>query len=233
MKRKVSIAIFGLLSFVASNVTAATIVQYLFDDGVYNIDPAVDKPFLNPGVSVSDPNIGAISAWTDTDGTLTSLAGFSLDNRGKAVAARDWHDGNSFSFSFTVAGGYALNLDGFSFNEQASNGGQGLGPTAWSMFINGAEVANGAGFRGNPGALRSGPLSLTGLTGTVSLRIFATGSEDNNPNDAVDTAPNATWRIDNFTLTGATTAVPLPASLPLLLAAIGGIGAVARRRREK
>ena len=114
-----------------------------------------------------------------------------------------------------------LSLTNFSGWEQGSTGPNGSGPTAWDVFVNDTSVASGSGFAGNPGADHAGSLNLSDLTGTVNVRIFAKGAS----NDAT-----ATWRIDNFIREGSVALVPLPASLPMLVAALGLLG-VARRRR--
>ena len=42
----------------------------------------------------------------------------------------------------------------------------------------------------------------------------------------------ASLQIDNFTINSVTSAVPLPAALPLMIAGIAGLGAMTRRRRK-
>ncbi len=189
---------------------AATIVSYTFDDG--------GATFINAPDAVA-PNILA-SPWSDADGTLTNLNG--LPTPGRAVAARSWHDGNNFELTLSVAPGFALDLTGYAFDEQGSNGGQGLGPTAWSMFINSNLVASGSANRGSPGGSHAGALLLSGLTGSVVIQLFATGSESSValPDD---NAANATWRIDDFVLQGSVAAVPLPPAVLLLGSAAAGL----------
>ena len=190
-------------------------VSYTFDDG--------GATFVNAPNTI-DPFLSG-SAWSDADGTLTSLNG--VPTPGVAVAARSWHDGNNFAFTLTVAEGYRLDLDGYAFNEQASNGGQGLGPTTWTMVINGLEVGAGAANRGNPGGSHAGTLGLNGLTGAILFEIFAFGAEETSP--GAGNAANASWRIDNFTLSGSVSAVPLPAAAVLFGSALCGLGAWRRR----
>lgn len=210
------------LGTAASGAAADTpvTIKYLFNDA------ASVGTFLNPGLDpglVLPVELGGFSAWSDADSTLTILNGQSGTD--KAVAARSWHDGNSFLFSFEVAAGSKFAIDQISFWQQGSNGAQGNGPSSWTMAINGQQVGSGAATRGNPG----GELTLTSglpsdLTGTVAFSIFATGATD-----GTGTASNATWRIDNFTITGNVAPVPLPAAAWLLGSALVGLAGLRRR----
>lgn len=196
---------------------AASVVLYTFDDGVGG--------FVNAAESVA-ANLAA-GPWSDADGTLTDLRGVSGD--GRAVAARSWHDINNFAFTLNVAPGHRLELSAFAFEEQGSNGAQGLGPTAWSMSINSHEVASGSADRGNPGDSESGPLELAGLTGAILVEIFATGAESSVP-PPDDNSANATWRIDTFSFDGVVTPVPVPGAAVLLAPAL--LALAGRRRRR-
>jgi len=194
------------------DAAAAPIVSFTFDDG--------GATFVNAPNSIAEHL--SSSAWSDADGTLTTLNG--LPPPGVAIAARSWHDGNHFEFTLTVAPGYQMALTGFAFDEQGSSGAQGLGPTAWSMAINALEVANGNATRGNPGGSHGDALDFTGLTGDVVVRLFASGAEDGS-----GTASNATWRIDDFEFTGTVSAVPVPAAGVLFGSALLGLWARGRR----
>ena len=206
-----------ILVLVSTNGTAA-IVTYEFDDGGAGLTFLNSVPpggNISDGVSAIDPNIIGASAWTVSNSTQTvnqtifSLAGFGSPNRGQAAAGRNWLTGNSFEFFLTVRPGYALDLTQFSFNEQGSNGAQGLGPTSWEFYIDDGLVANGSATRGQPGGMHSGALSLTSLTGNVFFSIRAANAD-------VD---NATWRVDDFTLDGTVSAVPLPPAALLFITA--------------
>lgn len=194
---------------------ATTIVTYTFDSG--------SATLVNPGVSVNDPNITNISAWTDRDNGLVANGLVGNPNSGRAIAATSFGSGvpsgNEFQFSFTVNG--TLALDGFSFYEQSSNGPNGAGPTGWTLFINNQQVATGNTIFNSHTTSDMGTLSLTGLTGNVNFAIFASGASN-------DTT--ATWRVDNFTLTGTVSAVPLPPGLLLFGSAL--VPLVLRRRRR-
>ena len=148
----------------------------------------------NPGFTLKSDAIEEVSPWTARDtNTLTSLKGFGpTENRGIAIAATSFDDGNEFHFSITVGAHQAINLTGFSFKEQGSNGPNGSGPGTWQMFIGATQVADGTGTLGNPGGSHDGSLTLNGLTGTIEFRIPAQGAG----------ATTATWRIDDFILRG-------------------------------
>ena len=200
-----TLSIFYSLSAYATS----TIVTYAFDDGT---------SFLNPGVTVSDPAI-TTGAWTDNAGTIQSLKGQSGSPGDYAIAATNFVGGNTFHFSITVNSG-SLSLDGYSFWQQGSGGSKGNGPTDWALSINNQQVATGSTVLGSPGGAESGPLTLAGLTGTVDFAISATGA----------TADSATWRVDNFSLTGNVSAVPLPPALFLFSSAL--LPLLIRRRRR-
>jgi hypothetical protein len=219
----------ALLFGAVQGASAAPVtIKYLFDNAT---NTSYDNPGLDSTLNI-DPALGNFSAWTDADGTLIQTTPIQATNglqgqgsTGRAVAARSWHDGNSFNFSFDIAAGSRLSLSQIDFFEQGSSGAQGLGPTSWTLSINGQEVGAGSAFRGNPGAVRTLNAGLpTDLTGTVAFSIFATGSENGS-----GVAANATWRIDNFTLSGDVAPVPVPGAVWLFGSAIAGLAGLRRR----
>ena len=215
------------MMFAAANVFAApaptltpVTISYLFNTSGL----AYDNPGLDSTLSLPT-SLQTFSQWTDTKGTL--IAGGLVGSSGRAIAATGWDGsgGNAFQFSFNVASGYKLSISNISFLEQGSNGsGRGLGPTAWTLGLNGNPILNGSATRGGFGT-QSGSLSLSNLTGTQFFNLGATGAAASGAN----AASTATWRAENFTITGSITPVPVPAAVWLLGSAMAGV--VGWRRR--
>lgn len=152
----------------------------------------------------------AVGSWADLDGTLTSFAG----NPGKAVAARSFDDGNTLLFTFELDPGFRLDLQGYSFDQRASS----QGAAFWTLAVDATTVASGATSLEFSGM--SGETLLADLNGAVTVAIMGTGG----------TGSSGTLRIDNFSLSGEITAVPLPSGL-LLLSSTGLLFAAGMRRR--
>lgn len=213
-KNTIHAGLFALSTLANAPAFATTFVDFAFDDGTLLVNPA----------NVAAPVAGlSFTPWTVRDGSVSSLTG----TPGRAIGANSFDangtPGNEFRFQITYAGPGSLHLDGFSFDEQGSRAStpgnpspNGAGPDTWIIFINDVAVGNGAG---TPGAFahHEGALNLT-VGGPINFRIAAFGGE----------FVSSTWRIDNFRLTG--TVVPLPASLPMLVGALGVVGALRRRR---
>ncbi len=200
-RRLLAVALLSLLCQTGGS-WAAVLVAYDFDDGAGGGQLGVESTIA--GLSASD--------WTVRDGTLS----FSPGTQGMSVTGRSWHDGNEFRFDVTVAPGFQLAVDGYSFDEVRSAS----GPSNWSLSIAGAGVASGA--TSDPFANQSGSVDLSGLTGAFSVILGGGGG----------TSSGGTWRIDNFTLLGevsAATAVPLPAPLGLLVAGLLSIALLQRK----
>ncbi len=169
---------------------AGTVVSFDFDDAAGQFTTVPDF-LLAPLTS---------DGWTDQDNTLTSFAGVS----GRAAAARDWQDGNAFIFTLQVPAGQQLDLTRFDFEEKASA----TGPETWRLDIAGQQVAGAstaAGFQAHGEAL-----TLTPLGGTIEIRLSGSAA----------TSASGTWRVDNFSLQGQVSSVPLPAAGLLLASAL-------------
>jgi hypothetical protein len=199
----------------AGTAQAATLVNFTFNAG---------NVFVNPADTALNPDVAVLGPWTVRDGALIAAGLNGQGGTGRAIGAQSFGGadatpaGNAFSFQFTTTGKLALTE--FSFWEQGSSGANGLGPTDWTLSINGNPVASGAATQGNPGGAHDGVLALTGLTGVVTVEIAAFGAANN---------ATATWRIDDFVLAGTVQPIPLPATLPLLAGAAGLL--TLRRRR--
>lgn len=175
----------------------------------FNFQDVSGLVLSNPGSAAKVAALDDVSPWTTriADSLIAGgLKGFDPEpNRGIALGAEqfDGHgtptpddDGNAFLFTFSIAAGQRIDLTGFSFNEQSSNGaGRGAGPNVWQVFINGEVVASGSASLGPPGGHHSADIardSLSGLSGTVTVQIAASGAE----------AVTGSWRVDDFTLAG-------------------------------
>ncbi|MBX9606224.1 MAG: calcium-binding protein [Gammaproteobacteria bacterium] len=167
-----------------------TLLSFGFQDVA---DPTV---FTNPGATGVANAIVGVSAWEVAGtGTLDPLQGFGpADQRGRAIGVTGMGAATpgGFQFTLTVAAGERIDLTAFAFKEQSSNGSRGQGPTDWTLLIANQTVASGAATLGNPGGAHAGELHLAGLTGQVSITLTATGA----------LASTATWRVDDFSLTG-------------------------------
>jgi len=187
-------------------LAAGVLLRYRFntDALVYN------NPGLDPASTLPNGLSGG-GAWSTQDGTALEALG--LKGQGvsdTAIAATSWHDGNAFVFSLTVAEGYVLDLSSVDFWEQGSSGNRGFGPTSWSLSANSVSLAAGAAQRGNPGAVHLLDLSAqSALAGTVNFTLAATGATDSAL--GANNAAGATWRVDNFTLTGSVRPAQAPA----------------------
>jgi hypothetical protein len=197
--RTTLLAILPLLSPPPSS--AEVLLLFDFDDGLGGFENTPDQAL---------PQLAA-GSWTDLDGTLTNFGG----NPGRALAARSFDDGNTLEFTFAIAPGFVLDLDGYAFDQRASS----QGPANWTLIVDSATVASGE--TSLDFTLETGQTLVTGLMGAVTVGITGTGGSTN----------SGTLRIDNFSLSGQITAVPLPSSL-LLLGSTGILFGLRARRQE-
>ena len=149
-----------------------------------------------------------VQTWTVLSSSIRDFAG----NPARAMASSGFDTGNRFELMVNLDPGAVVELSGFSFDQLASAS----GPGNWALTIDGVEIANG--LTTNTFATESGAFSLAPLTETFTIGLGAAGASSN----------RGTWRIDNFTFTGAVHPVPLPASLGLLAGACLALGSVRR-----
>lgn len=196
--RRALLAIPCALSLSAAE--AATVVDYTFDDVANN--------FVNAPASL----LGGVTAvpWQDADGTLASYTG----NPGRALGARNFHDGNALRLALQVPAGFALSLHAIAFDAQASTS----GPTTWSASIGGVPVMSGA--TSTTFHHEAATFMLDALHGEIEVLLAGAGAS----------SALGTWRIDNFNLNGTLAPVPLPASAAMLAPALGLLASRRRRR---
>lgn len=190
--------------------------------------------FGQPGDQFSSP-VGATAA--NVTGTeLTRGPGLTASAAGNSFSASGWSTASDdyFSFGFTVADGYAVNLESFWVGARSSN----TGPGFLGLFSSAdgfttnlfTFVQNGTNFNNVVVDLSA----LTGLTGEVEFRIMAINDVSANGGTI---AAGGTFRVGdhsdgaNFTemrFEGSVVPVPAPGALALL--GLGGLVTTRRRR---
>ncbi|MCF7847535.1 MAG: sulfatase-like hydrolase/transferase, partial [Kiritimatiellales bacterium] len=127
---------------------ADALVNITFDDGT---------DFLNPGDIASNANL-TVSAWTDNDGTIGNWSG--QPSTGRAIVAKSWVDGNAYTFTVEVAGGYQMHINSIQFDERPQDGDS----MNFDLLLNGSSIGAGA-LSDGWGTVTLSDLGLTGLTG--------------------------------------------------------------------
>ncbi|MCG3143294.1 MAG: hypothetical protein HONDAALG_00635 [Gammaproteobacteria bacterium] len=228
-----------------ASAPAATLALYDFSSGT-DVASRLAATTVGSGVTAS--------SFSET-GTGDANAGFltqagDAGSTGGVYQLGPWDATTRLYFSITFAN--PTNLTSFSFCNRSAGAGAGGG--AQLGVCGGTSTNNATPFSAYNLFLASGSATTTGGTA-----LFAT---DQAPGGGTPVLPSLdlssdatfqnllgtytfyfaaaagatfdaarTWRIDNILLEG--TPVPLPASLPLLLAALGGIGVIGRRRYRK
>jgi len=192
--------IFPLLALLLMQPVSASVVAHFGFEDSSGLFSTAPESALTP-LTIGD--------WSDQDNTLTSFSGVS----GRAAAAKDWQDGNAFIFDILVPVGQSLNLTRFDFDEKAST----TGATGWRLNIAGQEVANAS--TSTHFQHHGSGLALTPLSGTVPIRLAGSGASSG----------SGTWRVDNFSLQGELTSVPLPGAWLGLCSALLLGGLLGRR----
>lgn len=227
-----------------SPASAATLALYDFSSGS-DVASRLAATTVGSGVTASSFTAAGTGSVNSTFLTQAGDAG----STGGVYQFGPWDATTRLYFSVTFAN--PTNLTSFSFcNRSAGAGGGGadqlgvcggtstnnLTPfTAYNLYFasGSATTTGGTGLFANDQAAGGGTPVLSSLNlssnaafqnllGTYTF-YFAAAS-------GATFDSTRTWRIDNILLEG--TPVPLPASLPLLLAALGGIGVIGRRRQK-
>lgn len=131
--------------------------------------------------------------WSDQAGSLTSFSG----NPGRALAARTFLDGNALLLELQIQNGFKVDLNGFAFDHLASAS----GPANWELKVNDVAIASGTTVTSFVHV--SEIFSLTGITDTITVALFGYNAASN----------SGTYRLDNFSLTGTVSSVPLAPGL--------------------
>jgi hypothetical protein len=156
-----------------------------------------------------------------------------------SMNARGWNGevADYFSFGFTVANGYSVDLSTLVIGTKSSNS----GPGSMGLYYSGDHFASALYTFNETGADFSNDIvalgALSQLTGTVEFRVMQIGSIAANGGE---TSSAGTFRIaeysdgvtsTNLQLTGTVAAVPEADTSTMLLAGLGVVGVMARRRR--
>jgi hypothetical protein len=166
-------------------------------------------------------------------GITATAAGGSFNSTGWTFQTTDY-----VSLVFTVATGYTVALTNFVVGTQSS----GTGPGTMGLYYSGNAFGTAlASLTQGSATLTNSSINLASLpiltAGTWEFRLYEIGT---NSAGGGTTAAGGTFRLANNATLGAVTfngtiapvisAVPVPASLPLLAAGLGALAFIARRR---
>lgn len=177
-----------------------------------------------------------------TGSNLARGAGLTANTGANSINSTGWtgQATDYYSFGFTVAGGYSVNLDQLFIGTRSSN----TGPGTLGLFYSGDNFSSSL-FTFNQNAANNlnsivDLSALTGLTGAVEFRIEQIGT---NAANGGTTSAAGTFRItdyfvgstesSNFGFTGTVVApasVPLPGAFWLFGSAMAGL--IARKRKS-
>lgn len=181
------------------------------------------------------PNVTG-SPITRGSGLTASAAATSFSSAGWESTASGSGSNEYLSFGFTVADGYLLDLSQLLVGTRSSNTGPGTLGLFYS-FDNYASQLYTFTQSGTSTLVSNINLSsLPNLFGSVEFRIFEIGNTS--ASNGI-TASTGTFRLtgtdaqNNMVFAGAVTAVPEPESFAMLLAGLGIVGAVTRRRTSQ
>ncbi len=129
------------------------------------------------------------SAYVSSDGTNTDVTG----NPGRAISDTGWTAADRYyTFTISVENGYQADITGLQFHGYRSS----TGPTNWILRYSGdgysTDLGAGAQLTASLWLTNSASLSLTGLTGAITFRLYGTNAGSS----------AGTWRQDNVQLLG-------------------------------
>ncbi len=219
------------LSGLATHTNADIIASYSFAGSTLAATTA------SPLTGVSASSVSSI-----TGSTFTFPAGAAGGSGSPAASLNSFYStaagppvvitptGNGFAVTLTVTPGFSLNLDSVSFFDQVSA----TGPATGTVFIDGTSegsVTNTLAFAASPFTV---PLSLTGLTGTVTFDLVGGGTSAGFATNGTSVAGSAgTFRVDDLTFNGTVvTAVTTPEPATAGVATAGAVMLLTRRRRQ-
>ena len=183
-----------------NNVSAASLATFDFEDVAGNFELSAETHHAALASSLFSVELG----------TLTHFAG----NPGRALAASAFNNGNRITLTLAPVPGQQLTVERIRFDMRVSPS----GPQYWRLDLAGAALANGptttqfASFDIPVTAPAAGFPAIIDFVGMVAFSQFGT------------------LRLDNISIEGSVSAVPLPPSV-LLLAAPLIVGALRRRSR--
>lgn len=231
----------ALTIFTAASSSAAT-VGYVSNPSTNSSDFAIGAAgiggTINNNVNFNAMSLGALdgSFYSGSDGVTIVSSGavngvtntaISQTNTGGSIAGEGVHANSNFlSLGATVSSltfNFASTVYGAGLftNDVWSNGG--LRIEAFSG-LNGTGSSLGA-FSGVTSNFQQDGLYFMGLTSDAGFRSFVFSDTSNNGGDI--------FGVDDFQFVTASNVspVPVPAALPLLLVALGGLGIAGRRRK--
>jgi len=193
------------------------------------------------GASGSQASTVASAAAAQVTGSeLARGAGLAGSAGANSINASGWNGQASdyFSFGFTVAAGYTVDLDDLYIGTRSS----GTGPGTMGLFYSGdGFTASLVTFDQAPGSNFVNSVvdlgSLPDLAGTVEFRLQQIGTTSASGGA---TGGNGTFRVTgyfnagvfdrNTQFTGSVSAIPEPGSYALLLVGLAAVGVAVRRR---
>lgn len=192
----------GICLGVAQTATASSVLTSFDFDG-------------ETGDFTNGPDVVAaglvVPGWYAATGSVSDFGGV----EGRALAARNFAAGNALVLDVTIAPGFSVDLSAVGFDHVASAS----GPTQWTLHIAGADILGGStpsSFERVDDMFDLGPLS-----GNLRIELRGLGASSN----------SGTYRVDNFSLSGSVSPVPLPGAI-ILAASVAGLLPLARRQRS-